>query len=158
MKPLRIIKEMQHLTGRIATLNRFFSRSIERSLPFFKAQIGKEFPMIRRVPSCNLKKYLGSPPLLNKPESKEVLYLYLVVSPSVISFILVRQEVKVQKPIYYISRVLHDTKTRYTKFEKVAYALVISSNKLRPYFQAHTIAVLANQPIKLILHRSKTSG
>ena len=37
MKPPRMIKEAQHLTGRIATLNRFLSRSIEKSLSFFKA-------------------------------------------------------------------------------------------------------------------------
>jgi len=33
-------KEVQKLTGRIAALNRFISKSAERSLPFFKALRG----------------------------------------------------------------------------------------------------------------------
>ena len=32
----RIIKEVQKLTGRIAALNRFVSRAMEKCLPFFK--------------------------------------------------------------------------------------------------------------------------
>ena len=33
-------KEIQKLTGRIAALNRFISKLVERSLPFFKALRG----------------------------------------------------------------------------------------------------------------------
>jgi hypothetical protein len=34
-------KDIQKLNGRVAALNRFISRSAERSLPFFKALKGK---------------------------------------------------------------------------------------------------------------------
>ena len=46
-----------------------------------------------------LKRYLGSPPLLSKSEIEKVLYLYLVVSPLAISPVLIQQEAKVQKPV-----------------------------------------------------------
>ena len=36
MQPPKTRKQVQKLTGRVASLNRFISRSPERSLPFFK--------------------------------------------------------------------------------------------------------------------------
>ena len=72
------------------------------------------------------------------------------MSPAAIRAILIK-EAKIQKPIYYISRVLRDAETRYTKLEKLTYALLITTRKLRPYFQGHTITLI-NQPIKAVLH------
>ena len=42
MEPPRNIKEVQSLTGRVATLNRFVSKAIDKCLPFFKV-LKKEF-------------------------------------------------------------------------------------------------------------------
>ena len=36
MEPPRNIKEVQSLTGRVAALNRFISKAIDKCLPFFK--------------------------------------------------------------------------------------------------------------------------
>uniref|UniRef100_A0A2N9G040 RNA-directed DNA polymerase n=1 Tax=Fagus sylvatica TaxID=28930 RepID=A0A2N9G040_FAGSY len=36
MTPPRMVKEVQNLTGRVATLNRFISRATDKCLPFFK--------------------------------------------------------------------------------------------------------------------------
>ena len=36
MKPLRNIKEVQSLTGRVTALNRFVSKATDKCLPFFK--------------------------------------------------------------------------------------------------------------------------
>ncbi|XP_073103279.1 uncharacterized protein [Elaeis guineensis] len=38
------------------------------------------------------------------------------------------------------------------------FALVISAQRLRSYFQAHAIMVLTDQPLRAILHRPDTSG
>lgn len=51
-----------------------------------------------------MKAYLGTPPLLSKPKEGEELYLYLVVSPSANSFVLVREEDWMQKPMYYTAK------------------------------------------------------
>ena len=51
-----------------------------------------------------LRNYLGSPRLLAKPEHGEELFLYLAVSPMALADVLVKEEMKVQRPIYYISR------------------------------------------------------
>jgi hypothetical protein len=40
----------------------------------------------------------------------------------------------VQCPVYFISEVLHEAKTRYLKIHKLLYAVLIASRKLRHYF------------------------
>ncbi|XP_073112181.1 uncharacterized protein [Elaeis guineensis] len=106
-----------------------------------------------------LKKYLTSPPLLVRPKVGEVLYLYLATSPEAVSSVLVREnENRVHQPIYYVSKVLHEAETRYSKAEKIIFALVISAQRLRSYFQAHAIVVLTDQPLRAILHCPDTSG
>lgn len=47
---------------------------------------------------------------------------------------------------------------RYPKMELLAFALVNSARRLKPYFQAHTIIVLTDQPIRKVLHKPETSG
>ena len=42
--------------------------------------------------------------------------------------------------------------------EKLILALVTAARKLRPYFQAHTIEVPTEYPMKQVLHKPKVSG
>ncbi|XP_059441920.1 uncharacterized protein LOC132174250 [Corylus avellana] len=72
----------------------------------------------------------------------------LAVSPTTISAALIREEDGVQKPVYFISRALRGAEERYPQMEKLAFALIIASRKLRLYFQAHTIRVLTEYPLK----------
>ena len=43
----------------------------------------------------------------------------------------------IQKPVYYISEVLHEAKARYLETHKLIYAILIASRNLHHYFQAH---------------------
>lgn len=74
------------------------------------------------------------------------------------SLVLVREEARVQAPVYYTSKALRGAEERYPSAEKMALALVITARWLRPYFQAHAIWDLTDQPLKAILHRLETSG
>ena len=47
---------------------------------------------------------------------------------------------------------------RYLNLEKMIYALVISTQWLRPYFQAHPVSILSDQPLRATLQRPDTSG
>ena len=148
------VKELQTLTGRIVALSRFVSRLGERCLPFFKTlRKAQRFNWDEdcQVAFDQLKEYLASPPLLSSPKTGEELFLYLSVSAGAVSVVLVREDDGLQRPIYYVSRVLLDAETRYQELEKMAYALVIAARKLRPYFQAHTIVVLTNAPLRQVL-------
>ena len=95
-----------------------------------------------------MKKYLLSLPLLSPSMPGEELYLYITVSQATVSAALVRDEGGLQRPVYFISRAFRGAEERYPKMEKLAFALVTVARKLKPYFQAHTIIVLTDQPLK----------
>ncbi|XP_074337389.1 uncharacterized protein LOC141674577 [Apium graveolens] len=105
-----------------------------------------------------LKKYMIEAPLLAKPSPEDILYLYLTVSEQAMSAVLVKEEQKLHKPIYYVSKVLHGAELNYSTTEKFALALITVSRKLRPYFQTHKIEALTDQPLRNILHSPKASG
>ena len=155
------LKEVQKLTGRLAALGRFISKSGEKCLPFFKAlKKVKDFIWTDESQKAfeDLKRYMAEPPLLAKPNADEVLYLYLVVSDKAISAVLVKEEEKIQKHVYYVSKTLHGAELNYSAIEKFVLAMITTSRKLRPYFQAHKIEVLTDQPLRNIMHSPKGSG
>ena len=92
MKSPDTIKQVQSLTGRIATLNRFVSKSSEKCKEFFKAIKGasKDFEWTEECEDAfiKIKKHLGEPPLLAKPQEAETFVLYLAVSDYSISAVL----------------------------------------------------------------------
>jgi hypothetical protein len=65
---------------------------------------------------------------------------------------------KVQKPVYFVSTMLRDTRERYTMQQKLLYTLLIASRKLRHYFQGHPIKVVTNRPLETILHNTNVTG
>ena len=115
------LKEVQKLTGRLAALGRFISKSGEKCLPFFKAlKKVKDFIWTDESQKAfeDLKRYMVEPPLLAKPNEEKVLYLYLDVSDKAISMVLVNEEEKIQKPVYYVSKTLHGSELKYSSIEK----------------------------------------
>ncbi|CAA0820464.1 Unknown protein, partial [Striga hermonthica] len=161
LTPPASVKGVQALTGRLAALNRFISKSTDRCKPFFEAiKKGKRFEWTDECQKAldNIKETLISPPTLQKPKPEEMLFLYLGVSESAISAVLIREEGLLQSPIYYVSKALHDAELRYPPMEKLAFALVMAARKLRPYFQEHSITVRTSYPLRQILHRPDTSG
>ena len=78
----------------------------------------------------NVKHYLSNPPLLNPFKEGENLYLYLAVSATVVSAVLIREEDKKQLLVYYISQAFQGAEARYPRIEKIAFALIIASRKL----------------------------
>ncbi|KAM2286748.1 hypothetical protein ACFX1S_039183 [Malus domestica] len=155
-------KDIQSLTGKVAALTRFISKATDRCAPFFKALKGNK-KYITWTEECakafrNLKEYMSKAPLLSKPEVGDTLIIYLSVSASAVSSVLIRMDSGVERPVYYASKALQDAETRYSNIEKLALALVMSARKLRPYFQAHAIIVLTNHPLRQILQSPDTSG
>jgi hypothetical protein len=57
----------------------------------------------------------------------------------------------VQRPVYYISEVLHEAKTSYLVVHKPLYAVLIASRKLHHYFQAHRISLVTSYPLRAVL-------
>ena len=153
------IKEVQRLTGRIVALSRFVSRASDKCQPFFQV-LKKAFQWDTKCEEAfsALKTYLSSPPILVSPIEGELLTLYLAISDFSTSAVLVRDKERVQHPVYYCSRDLRGAEERYPRMEKLILALVTAAQKLRPYFQAHTIEVPTEYPMKRVLHKPETSG
>ena len=88
MQPPRNPKEVQKLTGMIAALNRFISRSADRCRPFFlllHKWRGFEWTEECDVAFQQLKEYLARPPIMSSPEADEVLYAYIAVADHAVS-------------------------------------------------------------------------
>ena len=96
MNPPKNIKDVQSLTGQVATLNRFVSKAINKCLPFFRV-LKKAFEWTGECQQAfeDLKAYLISTLLLSQSKSREELYLYLVVFPHAMSSALIREEGKI---------------------------------------------------------------
>jgi hypothetical protein len=159
MQSPKSTKQLQQLTGRLAALNRFISRSTDKCLHFFKI-LRKAFEWTTKCEDAfsQLKIYLTSPPLLSRTIPGEVLYLYLAISPTAVSAPLIREEDGIQKSAYFVSKALHGAEERYPQIEKLAFALIMASRKLRPYFQAHSIRVLTEYPFQKVMQKLDLSG
>ena len=96
MAPPRNVKEVQSLTGKVTTLNRFVSRATDKCLPFFHT-LKKYFKWMVECQQAfeDLKAYLSSPPLLSPSKPREELFLHLAISPAAVNAALVREEYKV---------------------------------------------------------------
>ncbi|XP_050257150.1 uncharacterized protein LOC126702460 [Quercus robur] len=144
-----------------AALNRFISRSAERCRPFFRLLHkwqGFEWTAECAEAFQQLKEYLSKPPIMSSPEEDEVLFAYLVIAPHAVSFVLMREENGVQKPVYYVSKSLHEAEVRYLSLEKAILAVVYATRKLPHYFQAHTVVILTQLPLKSILRSANYTG
>ncbi|XP_075492604.1 uncharacterized protein LOC142530670 [Primulina tabacum] len=155
------VRDVQKLTGRIAALSRFISRSAHRSYPFFRVlRKAQKFGWDNKCEQAfqDLKKHLADLPILAKPEPGEKLWVYLSATEFDVSSVLIKEEGADQKPIYYVSHALRGAELKYSELEKVALALVMTARKLRPYFLSHPIVVLTNSPLGRIMTHAEVSG
>jgi hypothetical protein len=113
MKAPMCTKYVQKLTGCMAALNRFISKLGERGLPFFKLLKHQE------KFAWTLEAYQA-----------------LAATTHVVSTAIVveRREdghaYQVQRPAYFVSEVLSESKVRYQPVQKLLYAVLIPSRKL----------------------------
>ena len=120
-----------------ATLNRFISRSADRCRPFFlliNKWKGFEWTEECAIAFQQLKDYLARPPIMSSPELDEVLFAYIAIAPYVVSLVLIRVDCGVQRPVYYVSKSLHEAEVRYLPLEKAILAVVLGTRKLPHYF------------------------
>jgi hypothetical protein len=98
---------------------------------------------------------------LTPPSSETPLLLYVAASHAAVSAALVQEkqdgQIKKQAPVYFVSEVLSPSKKNYTELEKVVYAVLMASRKLRHYFQAYHIIVPSSKPLKDIMRNREAT-
>jgi hypothetical protein len=89
---------------------------------------------------------------LGAPAAGEALLIYVAATTQVVSAAIVverREEghaLPVQRPVYFISEVLSETKICYPQIQKLLYAVVLTRQKLRHYFESHPVTVVSSFP------------
>ena len=111
-----------------------------------------------------LKEYLSTSLMLTLPEKYEPLLLYIVATTTVVSMAIVVERAeeghvyKVQRSVYYISKVLSESKAKYPHVQNILYAHLITSRKLRHYFDEHKVIVVSDFPLSDVLHNQDATG
>ena len=95
---------------------------------------------------------------MSSPEVDEVLFAYIAVAPHAASLVLIRMDNGIQRPVYYVSKSLHEAEICYLTLEKAILAVVQAMQKLPHYFQAHTVIVLTQLPLRSILRSADYTG
>jgi ribonuclease HI len=167
MGPIRDLKGVQRVTGCLAALSRFISRLGERGLPLYrllrKAECFTWTPEAEEALG-NLKALLTNAPILVPPAAGEALLIYVAATTQVVSAVIVverREEghaLPVQRPVYFLSEVLSETKIRYPQIQKLLYTVILTRRKLRHYFESHPVTVVSSFPLGEIIQCREASG
>ncbi|GJR68890.1 reverse transcriptase domain-containing protein [Tanacetum coccineum] len=129
----KCLKDVQRLNGKLARLNRFLSKSAEKSLPFFKTlkkctkKIDLQWTAEAETAFKQMKKLIAELPMLTAPKEKEELIIYLAAAKEAISAVLMTERDGKQVPIYFVNRVLQGPEINYTIMEKLILALILSN-------------------------------
>jgi hypothetical protein len=148
-------------------LSRFISRLGEKGLPLYRLIKNHErfsWTVEAQDALDKLKASLTHAPILTAPQDSDPLYLYVAATTQVVSAVIMVERAEeghalpVQRPVYYISEVLSETKTRYPQIEKLLYTVVLARSKLRHYFEAHPVTVVSSLPLGEIIRNPDAVG
>ncbi|GKE97132.1 reverse transcriptase domain-containing protein, partial [Tanacetum coccineum] len=132
----RTLKEMQSLSEKLASLNRFLAKSAERSLPFFNT--------LKNIVKENKHEYRWT---------KEAEEAFQQIKKLIMDLPLKGRKC----PVQYVSKKLNEAERNYAPIKKLALSLIHMTRKQRMYFEAYPVKVIMDQPIKNILNNTKTS-
>jgi hypothetical protein len=167
MGPIKNLKGVQRVTGCLVALSRFIARHGERILPLYKLMKKSDhFTWTPEVQEAldSLKNMLKSPPILTAPTPEEPMLLYISATAQVVSAALVVEREEpgrsqmVQRPVYFVSEVLSNSKTRYSQMQKLVYAILMTKSNLQHYFDVHPITVVSKYPLGEVIQNPEAKG
>ncbi|GJT83556.1 reverse transcriptase domain-containing protein [Tanacetum coccineum] len=124
LQSLKCLKDVQKMNGKLASLNRFLSKSAEKSLPFFKTlkkcTKKSDFQWTAEAKDAfkKMKQLIAELPTLTAPMEKEELIVYLAEAREAVNAVLMTEREAKQMPVYFASRALQGPEINYTSMEK----------------------------------------
>jgi hypothetical protein len=152
MVPPTTKRELQQLIGKINFFRRFISNLSRRIEPFMelvKNKVDEEFRwgVEQQRAFEEIKEYLARPPLLVPPKRDRPFYIYLLVGDTSITSVVVQVYDSREKVVFYLSRRMLDTETRYHKMEKLCLCLFFTCTKLRHILLFAEIIIICKSDI-----------
>jgi hypothetical protein len=158
---------VQKFAGCLASLSRFVSRLREKVMPLYQLmKKTNHFVLSQCTDEAfeDLKRALSTASILVAPAPRELMLLYIAATPRVVSVVIVVErteegkELPVQRPVYYLSKVLTLSKQNYPHYQKVAYGMYMAARKLKHYFEEHPITVVSTTPLSEIIGCKDATG
>ncbi|XP_051229429.1 uncharacterized protein [Lolium perenne] len=159
--------DAQKLAGRVAALSHFIPRLGDKATPLYRLlKKSESFEWTDEAQKAleEFQHALRNAPVLAAPLPQETMLLYVAASNRAISAVMVverKEEGKeqlIQRPVYYISEALIESKQRYPHYQKLVYAVLRAQRRLAPYFHEHPIKVVASTPLADIIRNRDATG
>ncbi|KAL0427728.1 UNVERIFIED_CONTAM: hypothetical protein Slati_2947600 [Sesamum latifolium] len=150
----RNIHELKSLQGKLAYLRRFISNLAGRCQPFsrlMKKDVPFEWDEACDKVFKSIKSYLMKPPVLVAPVRP--LILYVVAQERSVGILLAQKNDEGKdNALYYLSRTMTPNELKYSPIEKLYLALIFAIQKLKHYFQSHSIHLVSKaNPLKYVM-------
>jgi hypothetical protein len=164
---VRNVKDIQQLMGCLMALNHFMSRLGERRLPIYKLlKKSDSFHWMDETQKTldKFKALISKLSILASLEPGETLLLYITATTQVVSATLVvkreepRHVYKVQRLVFYISKLLSDCETSYNQVQTLLYAVLIMKRRILHYFKSQLIHVVTSYGLREIVRNHLTMG
>ncbi|KAL0448150.1 UNVERIFIED_CONTAM: Polyprotein P3 [Sesamum latifolium] len=158
----RNIHELKSLQGKLAYLRRFISNLAGRCQPFshlMKKDVPFEWDEACDKAFKSIKFYLMKPPVLVAPVHGRPLILYVAAQERSVGILLAQKNDEgKENALYYLSRTMTPNELKYSPIEKLCLALIFAIQKLKHYFQSHSIhRVSKANPLKYVMTKSVLS-
>ena len=147
--------QLRSLIGKVSYLRRFVPGLAELTNPMMKL-LKKDVPF-QWGPDCEkglarIKEILTAPQLMIPPELGKPLLLYISVTDKSLGALIAQEKGGVERPVYYLSRMVRGAECNYTPVERQCLALVYVAQRLRHYMLAHRIHLVSkSNPLRYLM-------
>ena len=162
LSPFMTLKELRSFKGKVSYLRRFIPGLAEILKPFVEHtkkgvafiwcdQCQKAFKKVQTI--------LVDPHTMVAPSPNRPLLLYIANIEQSLGALLAQDQEGVEKPVYYISRLMKGPELRYSTAERVCFSVAFTVSKFNHYFLGHHVQLVTkSNPVKYLLTRPQLSG